>query len=93
MSHDSFAANPLSVDVLAEVSAQKGSIFCPSENDETKKEEAFASMTGVSVKEEHLAELQQKAFKSAAASLVIILITMKFTHVIHWLSLLFLLFR
>ena len=68
MSHDSFAANPLSTDVLTEVSTQKGSIFCTS--DDTKKNDKSTPMKGVTVKEEHLAELQQKAFKSAAASLV-----------------------
>lgn len=70
MSHDSFSANPLSVDVLTEVSAQKGSILCPSENDANSNGDAFSSVKGVTIKEEHLAELQQKAFKSAAASLV-----------------------
>ena len=70
MSHDSFSANPLSVDVLTEVSAQKGSILCPSENETDNNDDPFSSVKGVTIKEEHLAELQQKAFKSAAASLV-----------------------
>lgn len=68
MSHDSFAANPLSTDVLTEVSTQKGSIFYTASD--TKKNDKSTPMEGVTVKEEHLAELQQKAFKSAAASLV-----------------------
>lgn len=69
MSHDSFPANPLSVDVLTEVTAQKGSIFCPSDDEEKDP----SHTKGISSKEEHLAELQQKAFKSAAASLVILI--------------------